>query len=81
MIAATSTRLVQRLADSVILRVPAEESGITLTFLPRGHAVATEGPVTEIFGGAARCRAGALLLPIEVCDGILAEGTFVRSLR
>lgn len=79
-VAATPSLLVVHEGSAARIAGAMDEEPIQLAFLPGGRAVATAGGLTEVFGGGARCRAGALLLPIEVCDGILTEGTFRSAL-
>lgn len=80
LLAATATRLAVREGTTIRLVGPAGENPMTLVMLPDHRAVISGGGSTEVINGGAMCRAGTLLLPIEVCDGLLVEGTIPAAL-
>lgn len=79
-ITSTPALLVTHRGPALHIAGPMDENPIDLAFLPSGRAVATAGGLTELFGATASCRAGTLLVPLDVCDGVLTEGTFARAL-
>ncbi len=77
-VAGTSTQIAFDEGPTVRVTDPLGVQTFALAFLPgRQVMVKTENSV-ELLGGAATCRAGALFVPIEVCDGILTDGALAR---
>lgn len=79
-VAATPTQLL--LHDGPMVRVgdPLDLQTLSLAFLPGRQALVSANGVVEVVGGTPTCRAGAIFVPLEVCDGLLAEGTLGRAL-